>query len=149
MNIKEMLAEKGANQAQLESKTVRMMENIIAETTDDELKRVGAEIADKRKTDLAFAIREASRLEASLDRKKREVEAAAYKIENAVKPSDENAQAIWVYKRTLEATSEVFGKDIDAEVMVAAITAASYGMWRSIMGESKPLIEYNGKPRRI
>lgn len=148
-NIKEMLKKRGASQTQLESKTVRMMEDIFAEMADDELKNVGAELANERREQLAFTVHEAKSLEARLDRKMREADIRADKLKTAVKPSDDNAQAIWVYKNTLAATTEVFGDNITADVMVAAITAASYGMWRSIMGESKPLIEHNGKPRRI
>lgn len=40
-------------------------------------------------------------------------------------------------------TKEVFGEDISSETMQTAIQAGSYGMWRSIMGESKPNISAN------
>lgn len=53
-------------------------------------------------------------------------------------PSKETVQALYIYENVLKITKEVFGQNIYSDVIKAAIEAASYGMWRSIMGESKP-----------
>lgn len=50
----------------------------------------------------------------------------------------DSMKAIATYKGMLEATKDVFGDSLSDEVMSASIEAASYGAWRTIMGEAQP-----------
>ena len=153
--LKEILKEQGANDQQINSKVVELCENAIAEMGQEEissvaLKRIqelankyGREVeryslasnhADRYLSELSEAMREAEQIKAGIVNETRKLE---------IIPTDETKQAIYLFRNVLYITKEIFGEDISSETMQTAIQAGSYGMWRSIMGESKPNISAN------
>lgn len=147
MNLKDELRERGASEVQLTSKTLSMVEDILAEASGDEVKEMGMEC-------LRDAVADATKAISTIDNKRRSLEWSIGKADEVAKRlsassqvvilDDDNSQAVELFRKTLCAVKEVFGDSLSDEVMTTAIQAASYGMWRSIMGESKP----NYSPRR-
>lgn len=130
MNIREELIQQGASEAQMKSKTLKMVENIIAEATTEELKEIGANHIEKLISELRFLVKEA-------DVKCRKLTHLVEQTNGMTPLTDEASQALNVYRNVLIATKEVFGDDLSGETQQAAIQAASYGMWRSITEEVK------------
>ena len=149
-----MLRAKGATDAQLSAKTVKMLEEILAETSEAEIKNMGAQEAVKVKNELesllkiisdhAFNISSTrTYLELTIrdaNEKAKELKDMIEYVDSYAKyvPDASNAvKGVSTYAGVLKATKEVFGENLSDEVMSKAIEAASYVAWRDIMGESR------------
>lgn len=158
MDIKEILRKRGANDQQLNSKTVKMIEEAIAEMSSEELGGVSAEEAVKIKNEMNEMASKIARdifnyhsLTLVLDSGQRRANDAREALDNSLKAYESIAKfipttgdvliAVAAYSGILEATKKILGEDLSDEVLKSAIEAASYGAWRSVMGESKPLVE--------
>ena len=156
MDIRERLRDKGATDAQINAKVVDLLEEVIAEMTDEELNELGFAVTQEVRNALVKAVKEMvfekQKIEKSFWRINQEIQYAQsiskelrekvdpYRsfIEKNYKAMDsitDSVKAIHTYKGILEATKEVFGEDMPVEVMAEAIKAGSYGAWRAIMGE--------------
>lgn len=158
MNIREALKEHGATDQQLSAKVVDLVEEVLAELTDETIKEIGVHRAVvirndliERITELDAAISEFTIATHRYETAQREAWDTYNAVENLVHPLrafidahpklgevGDSMKAIATYKGMLEATKDVFGDQLSDEVMSASIEAASYGAWRTIMGEAQP-----------
>lgn len=148
MNIREAMEKKGANKAQLESRTVEMIEEIIAEnegvvsstascykqTLEANLKRYNSAVS--------LLAREIDRLESKskalrgeFSKTQADVSKAVSQYEQKIIEDSRMKDALIMYSHMLGITKEVFGEENMTEsVMMQAIEAGSYAIWRGIMG---------------
>lgn len=154
MDIIEKLKQMGASQTQLESKTVQMVlqalaeeESIIPDTAKLEIKTLIASVdaasarLSKAEGNMARAINDADIktqiMKSAADKATREWENATRQKESVILDKDLQ-EAVKAYKAVLLATREVFGDMIEkagsTDAIIAAIQAGSYTAWRGIMG---------------
>lgn len=154
MDILEKLKGMGATPAMLESKTVKMVlealaedGSVITDTAKGEIQRLvysvnSAASALNRANEtlaqnLARAESQAKGAEEAANRACRRLQEAQRREEDVIMDKD-MAEAVKAYKAILVATREVFGDMIDrtgsADAIIAAIQAGSYTAWRGIMG---------------
>ena len=140
-SLKERLVELGATEAQLKSKVVTLMEDSMiddealrSETVRKELAELHRQTKDagsqteKYRRSLYLAQKEMSDL-------RKNIQAANTFAIDSVISNESVKDGVIAYKRMLESTRDVFGADaMTEEVVCKAIEAASYGMWRSVMG---------------
>ena len=148
MNLKEAMAVKGANDAMLNSKTLKMVEAIMAEdagvvpeTVNEYAKNLQEEMGRNRDaiTKLGSVLKY---LEDRVNRMKSDVSSITDAVDNFVDANKQKVvedprtkDAILAYQQMLTITQSIFGKENMTEaVMVKAIEAGSYGFWRSVMG---------------
>ncbi len=150
--LKALLIKQGANEQQVNSKVVRLCENAIADMSREEIDAITLQKVDDLRQEFEHAVRlygsnvkRADEAFRGLSNVMQEAMAIEKGIESIVReieiiPTEQSKQAIYLYKSVLQTTKEVFGEEIPEEVMKTAIQAGSYGMWRSIMGETKPAV---------
>lgn len=151
-SLRDAMVEAGASEQQFNSKAYKMAEQAVADDAvdgmatargllDSYMQRIGTAEGDLRQmlssasrysTDLRVIIGEARNVSEDVESRTKELGAAADEI--SVKDPLVR-DAINAYTLVLMRTKQVFGDDNMTEgVMEKAIEAASYGMWRSIMG---------------
>ncbi len=148
-SLREVLSRKGATDAQLNAKVVGLMEEAISEGAVDGMKT--AESAAKRlmntvntaSRDLDNKILRAGSHEHKLTQKIAEAERAVELVTEVTKQLDESSESIKdkatidgvnAYSLILTRTKGIVGEDMTEAIWIKTIEAASYGMWRSIMG---------------
>lgn len=160
MDIREALREHGATDQQLSAKVVDLIGEVLAEMSEESVKEIGAHQAIEIRNNLIEKIykldtatsefNKAAQRAESADRQARktyeELRDLIYPLQTFINTHPEigdlgdSMKAIATYKGMLEATKDVFGESLSDEVMSASIEAASYGAWRTIMGEAQPTI---------
>lgn len=155
MNARDLKAElmaRGAQKSHLEAKVVPLMEDMLAEYTDEQLKEIGSVTVEKKKNEFAALLESAQRTGSTLSSLKADVSklisqgnSVIDSMEVAIQPSSQVQQAIYLYAGMLKTTQEIFGTELSNDVMRATIEAASYATYRTMMGESKPLVTSNYK----
>lgn len=149
MNIREAMEKKGANKAQLESRTVEMIEEIIAEnegvvsSTASFYKQTLEANLRKYNSAVSLLAREIDRLErgskelkGEFSKTQADVSKAVSQYEQKIIEDSRMKDALIMYSHMLSITKEVFGEENMTEnVMMQAIEAGSYAIWRGIMGQ--------------
>lgn len=158
MDIREALREHGATDQQIQAKVVDLIEEVLAEMSDEDRASGGVRTMVKIRSslmnklnELNGAIGDFNIASQSAERAKKDAWDAYSKVKDLVYPLQrfidthpeigelgDSMKAIATYKGMLEATKDVFGENLSDEVMSASIEAASYGAWRTIMGEAQP-----------
>lgn len=148
MNLKEAMAAKGANDAMLSSKTLKMAEAIIAEdagivseTANEYAKNLQAEMREHCNA-VAELRRSLTYMNDRIIRMKSDVASITDAVDNFVEANKQKVvedprtkDAILAYQQMLTITQSIFGEENMTEaVIVKAIEAGSYGFWRSVMG---------------
>ena len=148
MNLKEAMAAKGANDAMLSSKTLKMAEAIIAEdagivseTANEYAKNLQAEMREHRNAVVELK-KSLTYMNDKITRMKSDVASITDAVDNFVDANKQKVvedprtkDAILAYQQMLTITQSIFGEENMTEaVMVKAIEAGSYGFWRSVMG---------------
>ena len=141
MNIREALREKGATDAQLNSKCVAMVEeamceheDIISDTARYEITRlrVAMESAEKK---LDTTVKHAEQLEAGIEGR---VEAARKVIQQAETTAIKDPRlcdAVKAFQACLTAVRDIFGdENMTEDVMRRAIKTSGYVAWGGIVG---------------
>lgn len=162
-SLRDVLAERGANEVQLKSKVFEMIEQALTdgavseyETCKDLVNRL-----DMRVNEAYSAVSKVNQTVsrvgsnmAHVDEYYRQTMARLQEIDVAASQqviTDEKAKnALLVYRGVLEMTADVFGKErMTDAVMCGAIEAGSYAMWRTVMGGKFPECEQSQeRPRR-
>lgn len=163
--LREELVKRGATTSQLNAAAVEMAEQAIAEGAVDEMKTadnlakrlIGTIESESRKLrdwqyDSEQAKKSASMLNSAVTNANEAIVKLNRGINAARSVSDQMAlsdntlrQSVFMYDEILHRTKDVVGKDITEAIWLKTIEAASYGMWRAIMG---PKFEEKA-PRRI
>lgn len=141
MGLREWMAERGATEQQLNAKVVNMVEEAMTDdavTSSATAKAMVAglvksvERADAKADALARGV---GRLEDRYGKVLALLEEAERDARGAVIHSEQVKDGVLAFRKVLEAVRETFGEDrMSDAVMCAAIEAASYGMWRAVMG---------------
>lgn len=146
-----MLA-KGASSIQLSSKTMEMVEEILAEdagvitpTVENYMKNLEQK-ADKITQRMTETNSKILRIQANISNMEKDVSAVNDSVKDFVKGNKDKVvedkklkDAILAYHQILAITIDSFGADKMTEgVMVKAIEAGSYAFWRSVMGGKYP-----------
>ena len=148
MNLRERMEEKGASPVQIKSKTVEIIEDIMAEdagvipvAANDRAKEIEKSLrkSGNEVRDLNYAISEMKRTINGLRGDMAEVSNAAQTFVDANNEKRvENKRlkdAILTYNHLLVISKEVFGEDKMTEnVIMQIIESSSYAFWRAIMG---------------
>lgn len=139
--LREVLASLGASEVQMKAGVVELMENAMA---DEEI--TSSATAKQMLKDMLGETKQAESRLSALDRSMRSLgrDISEYKtaVESANKAINEHVihdngiiDGLIAYQRMLEATRDAFGEEAMTEAVVCkAVEAASYGMWRSVMG---------------
>lgn len=147
--IREWLAEQGATPQQVNSKVVDMIVTGIVSGEVGVSATVREEV-DKLTEKVERADAKADRLCRGISR----VEERYGKVAELLKEAEAGAESMVIqdvavkdgvvaFRRVLESVSEVFGYEkLSDAVICSAIEAASYGMWRAVMGPK------DGTPKR-
>ena len=145
--FKALLKEYGASDQQTETQVAEIAEKAVNDIATERLEGLAIsklekihEEAQKEIIEEKYYAKQAQKLTESLEplieeARKMEsmIEGLKYKMDYM--PDGKSANAMLIFEEVLTTTKKVFGDDISDDVMKAAITAGSYGMWRSIMGE--------------
>lgn len=148
MNLREELLNKGATKQQTESKIVGMIEEILAENADVvdgtvlSYKKSVERDLEKQKEVLWKLGRETEKLQRCLKEMneklaetRTDVSKAVSEYKGRVIEDTKMKDALIMYSHMLGITKEVFGEEKMTEsVMMQAIEAGSYAIWRGIMG---------------
>lgn len=156
MDIKQRLIEKGLTPQQAGAKAVEVMQELIAEDsgcidniTAGYLKKVN-DMCKKNEKQANLANNDFTYIKNQMIEMYKELRETRYAVENLeagerskIVNDEKLVDALNLYRAMLSDTKQVFGDDKMTEaVIIQAIEAASYGMWRSIMGgnfdESEP-----------
>ena len=141
LHLRAKLEQMGASDAQLNSKIYGMVEQAImdeevslSETVQEQLRKMQDEIIEARNG--AKLVMNAVKVAGcEIDAYREKIDLADKAVSEHVITDKSIIDGILTYRKTLEATLDVFGKEaMSEEVIKAAISAGSYGMWRSIMG---------------
>ena len=100
---------------------------------ESESKRVSRELAKQRKE----AEQTLGQLKTAKAKAKDQIQAYGIRDANLV-------QAVNMYDEVLQRTRDAVGEDMTEAIWLKTVEAASYGMWRAIMGP-----KFEEKPRRI
>lgn len=141
-SVKEKLREMGYSG---NAKVVDMIEDAVSEMSDEEVQKMGFDTIEERRRRLQEVVGKAEYCVNRLSCENTKANRLIEELTTGIVLNDESKQAAGLYKSVLETTFAVCGEHISDEIICTAIQAASYGMWRAIMGESKPLFE-SGKP---
>lgn len=148
MDIKQRLIEKGLTPQQAGAKAVEVMQELIAEDsgcidniTAGYLKKVN-DMCQKNEKQAILANYDFEYIKKQMIEMFRELKETRYAVENwesgersKIVNDEKLVDALNLYRAMLSDTKQVFGDDKMTEaVIIHAIEAASYGMWRSIMG---------------
>lgn len=163
--LREELKKRGANSSQLSSAVTKMAEEAIAAGAIDEMgtaqesanrlintiEREQRKLEDWRHDNQA-SMENARMLRGEVNRANdalRELRSAAMNARTVAASSalSDNTlkQSVYMYDEILQRTKSVVGDDMTEDIWLKTIEAASYGMWRAIMG---PKFEEKA-PRRI
>ena len=148
MNLRERMEEKGASPVQIKSKTVEIIEDIMAEdagvipvAANDRAKEIEKSLrkSGNEVRDLNYAISEMKRTINGLRGDMAEVSNAAQTFVDANNEKRvENKRlkdAILTYNHLLVISREVFGQEKMTEnVIMQIIESSSYAFWRAVMG---------------
>lgn len=150
MTFKQRLAEAGATDQQIQSKIASICEGVVAEMGAedkidvslckvqelvDEMKAIGERLMQEKMT-CTHHIENLKKIDAEARKTLRDLHEGISTIDTSlVNPSEEVVQAVMLFEGVLETVKKSFGEDLSDEVMMSAIEAGSYGVWRSIMGE--------------
>lgn len=163
--LRQELEGMGATPAQLKSKVVDMAEQVIAEGAVEgltearrEVERLEREIgnASRKMVTVTSAANEATAKGASLRRDIEVAHRVMAQIRDATDDCKETAakvtltdetliQSVNMYREVLSSTKDAVGDQMTEQIWIKAIEAASYGMWRAIMG---PKFEEKEERRR-
>ena len=148
MNLKEAMAAKGANDAMLSSKTLKMAEAIMAEdagvvseTANEYAKNLQTEM--ERSRDAIVKLGSVLKyMEDRVNRMKSDVSSITDAVNDFVDANKQKVvedprtkDAILAYQQMLTITQSIFGEENMTEaVMIKTIEAGSYCFWRSVMG---------------
>ena len=148
MDLREELLNKGATKQQMESKVVEMVEEILAKNADvvdgtvlSYKKSVERDLRNQK--EVLFQLgRETEKLRRALkDTNNKlidisvDVSKAVSEYKGKVIEDTKMKDALIMYSHMLGITKEVFGEENMTEsVMMQAIEAGSYAIWRGIMG---------------
>ena len=135
--LRSKLRELGANEQQLNSKIVDMIEN---SWFDDEVMKSAT--AKEQMADLTkrggILQRKIDTLERRTTEYENNLKLANQSISQHVITDKSTIDGILAYENMLKATVDVFGPEkMTEEVICKAIESASYGMWRSITGSKE------------
>ena len=141
-SLREYLINRGATEANLNAKVVPIIEEglinkeISTSATAREAIRNMKMEAEKVRS-MTFSLRrDINEIRNDYDKTNDAVRKYSEAITQNIIKDPKSIDAVNVFKRTLLATLEVFGEKMMTEaVCCKAIEAASYGAWRSIMGE--------------
>lgn len=150
MDLVSKLREMGANEAQLTSKTLEMAVRAITEDSGvipdtvtagikqlaDNISRATEKLTDAQrglKNQIDNADWNRQRIETEAQRASQRYEEAKRREESIITDED-LMEAVKAYRAVLQATTDVLGNDLGADVQIAAINAGSYVAWRGIMG---------------
>ena len=148
MNLRERMEEKGASPVQIKSKTVEIIEDIMAEdaglipvAANDRAKEIEKALQrnDRDVRNLNYELSKIKDTTASLRSEMQEVidTAQAFVDSNNGKRVENKKlkDAILTYNHLLVISKEVFGEDKMTEnVIMQIIESSSYAFWRAIMG---------------
>ena len=148
MNLRERMEEKGASPVQIKSKTVEIIEDIMAEdagvipvAANDRAKEIEKALQknDRDVRNLNYAISEMKRTINGLRGDMAEVSNAAQTFvdsNNGKRVENKKLKdAILTYNHLLVISKEVFGEDKMTEnVIMQIIESSSYAFWRAVMG---------------
>ena len=148
MNLKEAMAAKGASDAMLNSKTLKMAEAIMAEdagvvseTANEYAKNLQTEM--ERSCDAITKLGSVLKyMEDRVNSMKSDVSSITDAVDNFVEANKQKVvedprtkDAILAYQQMLTITQSIFGEENMTEaVMIKTIEAGSYCFWRSVMG---------------
>lgn len=148
MNLKEAMVAKGASDAMLSSKTLKMAETIMAEdagvvseTANEYAQMLLAELK-KARTEYMQLNGNLKNMGYELNDMKSCVEEVYGAVNNFVDANKQKVvedprtkDAILAYQQMLTITQSIFGEENMTEaVMIKTIEAGSYCFWRSVMG---------------
>ncbi len=151
-DVREALRQMGATDAQLKAKVVDFIEEsmlsdeeVRSETVKSELRKMWSDQHNLHNKQSAIS-RDISGLERRANAVDKRVAEYEKKLELADKAISEHViedvavkDGLLAYKSILESTKSVFGEEKMTEAVICrAIEAASYGMWRSVMGPKDP-----------
>lgn len=159
--LKQFLSEHGATAQQLESRAVKILEDAAMneEVSRSETVRETVENLERRVSSASSTAYHSKQIAEAVDARIETIRKKVAEIEGGVKKqvastcisSRDVLDGLIAYERMLQVTVEVFGtqgRDLSDEVICKAIDAASYGMWRSVMGP-KSLETDNRARKRI
>lgn len=140
-DIRQELAQRGANKQQLNTSTVAMMEDIIAEN-NGEVPTGATGKADRLIAALEGAERNVRNLNSSFEDHLEEardlvtkLNAASENAKTLVLDKDDDIEAVKVFSAVLEVVKEKVPEEALTEnVWICGIQSASFAAWRSIMG---------------
>lgn len=132
--LRTVLIERGATEQMLNSKTATMVfdaivdnEVLASETARAEMDRIDGRLKQLEKTQENLA-------KMSRDFQKK-LKAADELASQEIISDPSVIDGLLAYRKMLEITCDVFGEEsMTEEVICKTIEAASYGMWRSVMG---------------
>lgn len=148
MNLREAMEKRGASSMQINSKTTELIEQILAEdagivpgTVVEYAKRLEKGVRDAQNT-VSNCKFEMERMKNNAELIARDVETAKQDVSKAVEKYKQNViedrsmkDALVMYTHMLQITKDVFGdENLTENVMMQAIEAGSYAIWRGIMG---------------
>lgn len=152
--LREELKKRGANSSQLSSAVTKMAEEAIAAGAIDEMgtaqesanrlintiEREQRKLEDWRHDNQA-SMENARMLRGEVNRANdalRELRSAAMNARTVAASSalSDNTlkQSVYMYDEILQRTKSVVGDDMTEDIWLKTIEAASYGMWRAVMG---------------
>lgn len=149
MNLKQELEKRGANDSQLRSKTLEMVEEIIAEESGA-IDKIGYESAKSIKREITESVRAAESIAKRLRQDAWQWEDTYKKVKNAeVNPS--TAEVVGFYKYMLNATLECIGATpsddiVHSQVIGQAVESIGYIVWKCI---DEGIIQGNERKPRV
>lgn len=150
--LRDKMLAKGASAVQISSKTMEMVEEILAEdagvitpTVANYMKNLEKK-ADKITQNMTETNFKIQRMQMNISNMEKDVTAVNDSVKDFVKGNKNKVvedkrlkDAILAYHQILAITIDSFGADKMTEgVMVKAIEAGSYAFWRSVMGGKYP-----------
>lgn len=145
--LRDEMRKRGANEAQLGSKTMQMAEEIFADKAVDGLSEANGRLdalnakADRLKLLYADAEKIGYELERQSDNARDVMSGLIGATGDARKTADKlqvkdaaTIDALNAYSEVLRRTKEIVGGEMTETIWVEAVQAASYCAWRSIMG---------------
>lgn len=135
MNLKAEMEKRGAGPTQVNSKSVAMVEQIIAEESGA-IDRIGYEAATRIKDEIRAEVTKAQAGTKMLKEATQEFNEAYRKI-NGMNMNPQTAEIVALYKTLLNTTMECIGAETgwnyaDSEVVRQAVEGSSYIIWKCL-----------------
>ncbi len=163
--LKQELEKRGATSAQVNSKVVEMASDVIADGAVDEFAEVRQaaqrlthefSVQQGRVQDLAIKVDRLKMAQNALSHSETRAYELNSELQDTIKAGNAVAkkltltdptllQSVGMYSEVLSRTKSIVGEEMTEQIWLKTIEAASYGMWRAIMG---PKFEEKA-PRRI